>query len=255
MLKNWLISLWMSPRFINAMAAAWAMLAVVVALGCGAYAAQGTRLFQIKAVEITGLRGERDLTHQNLAFLKQTVVPQLAGSYFSVRLSDVQKAFAQSPWVRHVDVRRVWPNRVWVVVEEHQASALLNNNLLINDQGEAFAVLLSERDLALPSFLGDPRDAALMLTRKRELDQWLSSINVYATGVLLSDRRAWTATLSNGLTLELGRDELSPPTAQRVAQWVRYWPRMMVSGQFSEARRVDLRYPNGFAVKTGPDKS
>lgn len=254
MLKTWLLSLWGSSRFINGVAAAWVLLAVVVALVCGAYAAQGTRLFEIKAIEVTGLRGERDLAHQNVPFLKQTVIPQLAGSYFSVRLGDVQKAFAQSPWVRHVDVRRVWPNRVWVVVEEHQASALLNNNLLINEQGEPFAVLLSERDLALPSFLGDPRDSALLLSRQRELDQWLAGLNVRTIGILLSDRRAWTATLSNGLVLELGRDELSPPIAQRVAQWVRHWP-SLAQGRYRDARRVDLRYPNGFSVKTGEDKS
>lgn len=254
MLKNWLFSLWVSSRFINGLAAACALLAVLVALGSGAYAVQATQTFKIAAIEVTGLRGERDLAHQNEAFLRQTVVPQLSGSYFSLRLPDVQKAFAQSRWVRHVDVRRVWPNRIWVVVEEHQASALLNNNLLINDQGEAFAVMLDERDLALPLFLGDPRDSALLLARQRELDGWIAGLNVRTSAMTLSDRKAWTAILSNGMTLELGRDELTPPVAQRVAQWVAYWPTWVQSAT-SPVKRVDLRYPNGFAVQAGESKS
>ena len=254
MLKNWLLSLWVSSRFINALAACCAVLAVLIALGCGAYAAQGTPLFEIAAIEVTGLRGERDLTHQNEAFLRRAVVPQLQGSYFTLRLADVQKAFAQSPWVRHVDVRRVWPNRVWVVVEEHQASALLNNNLLVNEQGEAFAVMLDERDLALPLFVGDPRDSAQLLTRVHELNGWVAGLSLHTVMMTLSDRKAWTATLSNGVTLELGRDELTPPVAQRVAQWVRYWP-TLAQGSASPVKRIDLRYPNGFAVKYDDSKS
>lgn len=254
MLKNWLLSLWVSVRFTNALAAAWLALAGLVMFGCAAYAVQGTRLFEITAIEVTGLRGDRDLAHQNLAFLKQTVVPQLAGSYFSVRLSDVQKAFAQSPWVRHVDVRRVWPNRIWVVVEEHQASALLNNNLLINEQGEPFAVMLDERDLALPSFLGDPRESAVMLARQRELDGWIAGLQLRTVGIIYSDRKAWIARLSNGMLLDLGRDELATPVEQRVAKWVAYWPALVQNGG-APPRRIDLRYSNGFAVQASAEKS
>ena len=63
----------------------------------------------------------------------------------------------------------------------------------------------------------------------------------------LSDRQAWSARLDNGLTLLIGRDE-GVAVNDRIARWVAVHP--TVQARLNERVEViDLRYPNGFAVR------
>ena len=56
--------------------------------------------------------------------------------------------------------------------------------------------------------------------------------------------RAWRMKLDNGLELELGRDEVGPRLDRFVAIWRQELSRLPYRMEY-----VDLRYPNGFAVK------
>jgi cell division protein FtsQ len=66
--------------------------------------------------------------------------------------------------------------------------------------------------------------------------------------VLLSARYAWQLRLSNGLTLELGRDQLKEPLLDRLARFVAFYTATLGSLN-RRIDYVDLRYPNGFAVR------
>lgn len=65
------------------------------------------------------------------------------------------------PWVRRAEVRRVFPDRVEVVVEEHAPTALLHFDrmLYVNAHGEAF-LEASPLDLDYPSITGVSPDLA-----------------------------------------------------------------------------------------------
>ena len=43
------------------------------------------------------------------------------GNFFSLDLFSTKEAFTKLPWVRNVSLRRVWPDHLEVLVEEHQA--------------------------------------------------------------------------------------------------------------------------------------
>ena len=64
----------------------------------------------------------------------------------------------------------------------------------------------------------------------------------------LSQRQSWQARLSNGLTVQLGRDSEKDPVHERLARFVEVYPRTLgrMSRRFDY---VDLRYPNGFALR------
>lgn len=248
MIKFWLISLWLSPRVLNALAAVLLLLALATAGLAGAYWLKRHAMFNVKEVVVTGLRGTSDLSHQNPTFIRQAILRQLRGNVFTVQLDTVQKTFAQAPWVRHVTVRRVWPNRLWVVLEEHQAVATLNDDNYVNQQGEAYMAVLDDSLAALPAMHGDRQDASLMLQRLRDLNLWLAPSKVTVKQLYLSERRAWTAVLSNRVTLEIGRDDLTPSVDQRVSQWASTWATALQAAGLSYSLHIDLRYPNGYAV-------
>jgi len=187
--------------------------------------------------------------------VKQEVLETVQGNFFSVKLEDVKKGFESMPWVRHANVRRIWPNGLVVSIEEQKAFGTwggADSHQLINTHGEIFSGRTSElpEDTQLIDFRG-PSDAGQEVMRLYEkANAWFKPWNAEISSLTLSDRYAWHVKLSNGMKVEFGRDEESSDknlTEERVARLFKYWPQV----QDKWANRVDaidLRYANGFAV-------
>ena len=174
-----------------------------------------------------------------------------AGTFFSVDLDAVRRAFEALPWVRKVEVRRVWPERIEVALEEHVALARWGSDTqakrLVNTYGEVFEGELSDA-ARLPQFAGPPGSAAELTRRYGAFRQALAPLGLEPRQVLLSPRSAWQVRLSNGLTLELGRDQLKVPVLERLSRFVAFYTQTLGSLE-RRLDYVDLRYPNGFALR------
>ena len=76
--------------------------------------------------------------------------------------------------------------------------------------------------------------------------QQLEPIKRQPVQVSLSPRRAWQLKLDDGLVVELGREQVEA----RLEKFVRVYDRTL--GRLNQTvNYVDLRYPNGFAVRLG----
>ena len=93
------------------------------------------------AFSIGGITVHGEVTHTNAVTLRANVAPRLAGNFFTVSLDGAREAFESVPWVRKAVVRREFPNRLRVRLEEHQAVALWGSDgdaRLLNNFGEVF---------------------------------------------------------------------------------------------------------------------
>ena len=87
----------------------------------------------------------------------------------------------------------------------------------------------------------------IVTRRYAELTEQLKPLALAPHKVALSERQAWSAQLDNGITLLIGRDE-GVAVNDRIARWVAVHP--TVQARLNERTEVvDLRYPNGFAVR------
>lgn len=163
------------------------------------------------------------------------------GTFFTVDIVRLRTAFEKLPWVRKVDVRRQWPDRIDVVIEVHQPLARWGDAGLVNVQGEVF---IATTDAMLPVFSG-PEGAAVEVAAQYEVfRREFSAIGREPVAVRLSPRRAWQVRLDNGMTLEVGREQV----AARIARFLTAYPQTLAAlGR--RADYVDLRYANGFAVR------
>lgn len=211
-------------------------------------------VFTLRQVVIEPVEGQT-LKHINKPTVKQQVLETVQGNFFSVKLEDVKRGFESLPWVRHANVRRVWPNGLVVSIEEQKAFATwdgADSQKLINNHGEIFSGRIADvpDDTQLLDFNG-PDDAGQEVMRLYEkATVWFKPWDAEVKSLTLSDRYAWHVKLSNGMKLEFGRDEESSDktlTEERVSRLFKYWPQV----QDKWANRidaVDLRYANGFAV-------
>jgi cell division protein FtsQ len=170
----------------------------------------------------------------------QVVRNEVKGNFFTVDIKQLRQSLEKLPWVRSVNIRREFPSRLEVSFEEHQALAHWNDSELVNRQGEVFAAQTGQ---ALPRFVG-PDDAAAEVTQYyTQFEQQLAGLNLQVDKIVLTPRHAWQLHLSNGMVLELGREDMQ----QRLERFVKVYPYSLAALQ-QRVKYVDLRYRNGFAV-------
>jgi cell division protein FtsQ len=168
-----------------------------------------------------------------------------AGNFFAFDLVELRVALERLPWVRRVELRRVWPDRIEVAFEEHVALAHWGDDALVNVHGERFA---GEVDEPLPRFAGPAGTEREVAERYRRFAPLLAPLGSGLERVVLSPRFSWQLGLANGLAIVLGRDSPTDPIEARLARFVAAFPDTL--GRLARRHEVvDLRYPNGFALR------
>ena len=218
-------------------------------------------IFDLKRIEITPSQ-EGEFEYVSPDVIRAAIAGRLTGNFFTIDLRQAREAFESAAWVRRASVRRVWPNQLAVQIEEQQPLALWNDHQMINTWGEVFTAnrAVLDNEGTLPQFFGPDGSEGLMVQRYAELGRWFERLGLSVRQLDLSNRYALQASLSDGMTLMLGRDPgadtVDPqagvpgaiPFGERIERFVRTWPQALAQLKGQTVKRVDLRYPNGFAI-------
>jgi cell division protein FtsQ len=200
-------------------------------------------VFPLREVLVDG-----DLAHVTREQLETLARREVKGNFFTLDLAEVRAAFAMLPWVRRVEVRRQWPDRLEVVLEEHVPLARWGNAALVNTHGEVFAAAYD--GAPVPMFIGPAQSAKEVAIQYDYFLRRLATIGQVPVEVQVSPRRAWQVRLASGLTLKLGRERIEARLDRYIAVYGRTLGRLQRKLDY-----VDLRYPNGFAVRIPELKS
>lgn len=240
---------WHDARALNALANALFGATLLASLATAAWWISQRPLFTLVHVRVESGAGH-ELRRVSSAQLRSAVARQVNGNFFAVNLDAVRTVFESVPWVRRAGVRRVWPDGLEVSIEEHRPLALWDDGRIVNTFGELFVANLAEaeEDGELPQFSGPEGSALRVARRYAELREAVAALDVQPEALSLSARHAWTLRLDDGTTLLLGRDQ-GVPVERRIARWVETWP-VVVAALDRRAGVVDLRYPNGFAIRS-----
>jgi len=228
--------MWNSARALNRISGAAFALTILTLVCVMAWRAAHFDAFSVREITVVG-----EITHVTREQVEAIVFSELEGTFFTVELGAAKAAFEKLPWVRRVKVRRRWPNRLEVAVEEHRELARWGNSALVNRYGEVFEGASNNR---LPKFEG-PDGSWLEVTRNYLLfDEALRHIGRRVEIVQVSERRAWRVRLDDGTVIELGRDGV----IARLNNYVTAYGHSVARLE-GGARHVDLRYANGFSVR------
>lgn len=203
-------------------------------------------LFNLSAIHVQG-----DLTHNNAFTLRANVAPKLAGNFLTVDMDHTRAAFEQVPWVRRAVVQREFPNRLKVVLQEHNAVAYWGPEedvRLVNDFGEVFEVNQGDAQADGLPLLGGPQGQALgVLQTYQALFPMFKEMGAVLEQLQLSGQGNWHAQLDSGATIELGHGSTQEITA-RTRRFIATLKQ--VSARFERnLESADLRYGNGYAIK------
>lgn len=240
---------WHDVRLLNAVANGLMAVAAAALLAAAASWLVHRPDFALRVLVVEPASAEQPLQHVNRATLRAAGASRLRGNFFTVDLEAVRESFEAVPWVRRAQVRRIWPNTLRVGIEEHRPLAVWGDGRLVNRQGELFTANVAEAqaESELVEFSGPPGSESEVTRRWTELQGQLAPLAIAPAAMMLSARYAWSARLDNGTLLLLGREQ-GLPIADRVARWVALYPTVQARLN-REVVSVDLRYPNGFAMR------
>ena len=241
-------------RMFNAAAALLALALVGFVLVAGARWLAAKAVFDLRAIHIEG-----DVARNNVATLRANALPRLTGSFLTLDLQRTRSAFEAVPWVRHANVKRVWPMKIAVTLEEHKPAAYWEvkvdgaeagmDRQLVNSFGEVFQANLGDvEDEDLPLLSGPQGSSQSMLRMYQLLLQALGPIDEHIDRLDLSGRGSWRATLDKGEVIEIGRGDEAEVLA-RVRRFVSTISQVVAGSGSAPLESADLRHADGYAVR------
>jgi cell division protein FtsQ len=242
--------MWHDVRMLNAATGALLGVLMLCLLASGVWWIAQRPMFTLKVIRIEGA-GDMHLRYMNPSTVRTTALPRIKGNFFTADLETVRIAFEAVPWVGKATVRREWPDRLIVRVEEHRALGKWGNDgRLLSTQGDVFTANMAEaeEDGELPEFGGPDNSAKEVAALYHQLQDWLKPAGLVPESVQLSDRYAWTLALTNGMRVELGREQSTTTLKGRVDRLIGIYPQLAMRLQ-GGIESVDMRYPNGLALK------
>ena len=238
--------MWNKPHLLNAIADLLMLVASAALL-----AAAAVWLVRVPSLPVKQVVFVEALPHTRRGEVEQVLPASLKGNFFSLNLETVRGSLEKLPWARKVEVRRVWPARLEVRIEEHKPVARWGEGRgeLVNSYGEVFAAALpDEEGAALPLLFGPNGTAQELLKRYAEFVGAFKAVGETPVQVTLSPRLAWQLKLQNGMLVDIGREQTKAPVGVRLQRFIEIYPETVAKRAVRPAV-VDLRYPNGFAMR------
>lgn len=180
----------------------------------------------------------------NMAAVRETVLPHLGGGFFALDSAELEARLQALPWVREVEVQRLWPDRLAVNLRSYEPLAAWRDEAVLTRSGvliwpdavpslalridgphEQAAAAYEDLQVVLPAL---PQGWALL--------EW----RISRTG----DRAASVMAADHTLDLEFGRE----PVAEKF-QLLADVVVPELGDRWVNVAAVDLRYRNGFAVR------
>ncbi len=194
--------------------------------------------FPIKTVRIYGINRS---DHQEVQAL---LLPLVNNGFFKVNVDYIRDRLQQLPWVSNIAVRRDWPDQVEITLIEKNPVARWNSQGLLSESGEVFLPDPNTYPAHLPILIGPEGKQLMVLQYFNEINHVLQPIHTKVAYLEMTPYLSWKLTLDNGIALQVGHKDI----LTRLDHFVKVYPKI-VGNRATDVEYIDLRYPNGMAVR------
>src|SRR5699024_2978996 len=198
----------------------------------------GGEQWPIRWLDVAG-----ELTRTSARQIRAVVGDEAGQGFVAADLDDIRERVESLPWVARSEVSRQWPDALLIDIVEHRPIARWNDDRLLSQRGEVFAVSGSESMQGLARLRGPEARADEELERWQAFRSQLGQIGRDVAELTVDERGAWRLRLDNGLVLVLGREHVD----LRLQRYISAQPALFDLER--PIRMVDMRYTNGLAVR------
>lgn len=177
--------------------------------------------------------------------IEQQLTPFMKKGLLHINKNAITKNLSTLPWVKQVQVKRVYPDTLFINLTESQPVAIFNENDLLDDRGIR-SPLIQDVHLPLPKLKGNAGSEKELLQELKKVSKLLKAANLIVDR-LERESTILILTMSNGLKIIV--DEKG--AQDRLARFVKVYPQLLQK-KTQPLAQVDLRYKHGLAVKWKP---
>jgi cell division protein FtsQ len=195
-------------------------------------------------IERVGVKG--DFYQLDKAVLEEALSPLVGTNYFDLDIQKIKNTLVDYAWVQSVEVRKIWPAKVEVLIVENKAIATWGGDSLVNEKGEVFSPKNIRRELleGIPDLHGLDKQSELVLLTYADLSEGSSKHQLKIKEFSLVANSYWKLKFENDteLLLTLGRE------AESLEVFLKAYENKFKKEGFGIAK-ADFRYSNGFSVE------
>ncbi len=177
------------------------------------------------------------LSHVNGNMLATALKPFLPANMMEINLEELRRVIATLPFVKQVEIRRVFPDTLEIEIREYHPVARWRNGALIAEDGTVFSAI---SQAPLPMVFTEEATIELSLEILKTMRSLFAVIDKDITALTVTPRQSVAMRLSDGTVIIAGRDDV----VLRVMRFIRLYPRWQ-----KKVAVVDLRYTHGFATR------
>ncbi|MGB0359787.1 MAG: cell division protein FtsQ/DivIB [Endozoicomonas sp.] len=180
--------------------------------------------------------------HQSRQDVEAVVEPLLQEHFFRLDLEVIHDTLIALPWVKEASVRKQWPDRLMIILEEKQAIARWGQRRLISNEG----IVFEPKDIAgfsdIPVLTGPDESGEEVMQQYLAIGQLLRPIGLKLQVLTLNDSGSWSFVIGH-VQVNIGRDR----QMERLQRFMRLY-HIRLESRWQDVIRVDLRYLNGASV-------
>ncbi|WP_439294784.1 cell division protein FtsQ/DivIB [Lonepinella sp. BR2882] len=164
--------------------------------------------------------------------------------FFGQDVNAVRDQIQSMPWIKGALVRKIWPDRLSILVIEYTPVAYWNENEFVTSDGTVFSLPFDKlKNTDMPRLFGSDYQSKEVLEAWYKIYKDLKAKNLNLKTLAVNERGSWEIMLDNDITLKLGRGEWK----SKIDRFVTIYPQIEVP-ENKKINYVDLRYKVGAAV-------
>ena len=229
-----------SQRFARALPWLLATLLLGVVMTAVIYLPRALDGYPIRAVEVQGVKDERRQQEVQVT-LSESVSDE---NFFSVSLADIYRQARALEWVADVEVRRQWPDRLIIRIDERVPVAVWNDDLLVSNAGQTFSALSKYSIGTLPKLFGPGDRLMTVLDYYHSMSKVLAPVGRKIARIDVDARLTARMTLDDETMIVVDRENY----ARKLRRFVNLYDSILATDSRSLAK-ADLRYSDGMAVQ------
>ena len=164
--------------------------------------------------------------------------------FLTLDLPELNRKIVEQDWIRSSSIRRSWPATLIVNIEEEIPVARWGEQQLLNNVGDYIDVINKDSVSHLPVIFSQAGDTKEIIKIYQLISELLGPVGLRIDEVESDNAGSWTLTVLSDIKIILGRDQLVEKLQRLQSVWM-----AELSSQEKNINAIDLRYPNGLAVK------
>ncbi len=189
-----------------------------------------------------------EFRHVEKSALQESVSPYIGNNFFAIDLQGLESTLRDIDWVSDISISRRWPDTLQVSIKEERLIASWNKTSWVTSDA-AIVEIPNLKMRELPRWFGPQGTQVLVQLRYHQFSNLLADVDMKLQQLTYSQRGAWQLIAVNDerkeqVNIRLGRRDME----DRLFRFARAYGQTLVKLE-QRLVSVDLRYPNGFAVK------